>query len=56
MKKTLLFLLFGALGGFIGWLILEPLPLTHLREKTLLEVYKHDAIFGAVMGFFIGGF
>ncbi|MGC9004709.1 MAG: FHA domain-containing protein [bacterium] len=56
MKKTLLFLLFGALGGFIGWLILEPLPLTHLREKTLLEVYKHDAIFGAVMGFYIGGF
>ncbi|MBC7329208.1 FHA domain-containing protein [bacterium] len=55
MKKTFLFLLFGAIGGFIGWIILEPLPLTHMREKTLIEVYRNDAIFGAVMGFFIGG-
>jgi pSer/pThr/pTyr-binding forkhead associated (FHA) protein len=55
MKKTFFFLLFGAIGGFIGWIILEPLPLTHMREKTLIEVYMHDAVFGAVMGSFIGG-
>jgi len=55
MKKTFFFLLFGAIGGFVGWIILEPLPLTHMREKTLMEVYINDAVFGAVMGFFIGG-
>lgn len=55
MKRTILFLIFGALGGFIGWAVLEPMPLTHLHEKTLIELYKDDAIFGAIMGFFIGG-
>ncbi len=55
MKRTIVFLIFGAVGGFIGWVVLEPTPLTHIREKTLVELYGNDAIFGAVMGFFIGG-
>lgn len=55
MKRAILFLIFGALGGFIGWAVLEPMPFTHIHEKNLVELYRDDAIFGAIMGFFMGG-
>ncbi|MBC7328361.1 FHA domain-containing protein [bacterium] len=52
MKRTILFLVLGAIGGFIGWAVLEPMAL--IPSGSFIEVYKQDALFGAVMGLFIG--
>ncbi len=55
MQKVVLFLILGAVGGLIGWAVLEPTPLTAHGERTLQQLYLEDAIFGFIMGFFIGG-
>jgi hypothetical protein len=49
-------LIAGGIGGFIGWLLVEPLVMSRLNPfMSLSDMYGTDAIFGALAGVAIGG-